>query len=91
MSDLGGFSMFDLFREEAETHCASLEVGLLQLESDPGDSNVAIEPLMRVADSVKGTEHRGETSPSRPPQEASSPVQARPVTKLRASARSEEP
>jgi len=35
MSDLGGFSMFDLFREEAETHCASLEVGLLQLESIP--------------------------------------------------------
>lgn len=54
MSDLGGFSMFDLFREEAETHCASLEVGLLQLESDPGDANVAIEPLMRAAHSVKG-------------------------------------
>ena len=54
MSDLGGFSMFDLFREEAETHCASLEAGLLQLESDPGDSNVAIEPLMRAAHSVKG-------------------------------------
>ena len=54
MSDLGGFSMFDLFREEAETHCASLEAGLLKLEADPGDGGVAIEPLMRAAHSVKG-------------------------------------
>ncbi|MDG2021523.1 MAG: hybrid sensor histidine kinase/response regulator [Phycisphaerales bacterium] len=54
MSDLGGFSMFDLFREEAETHCASLEAGLLELEADPSDGGVAIEPLMRAAHSVKG-------------------------------------
>ena len=54
MSDLGGFSMFDLFREEAETHCASLESGLLKLEANPTDGGVAIEPLMRAAHSVKG-------------------------------------
>jgi two-component system sensor histidine kinase and response regulator WspE len=54
MSDLGGFSMFDLFREEAETHCASLETGLLRLEANPTDGGVAIEPLMRAAHSVKG-------------------------------------
>jgi two-component system sensor histidine kinase and response regulator WspE len=54
MSGLGGFSMFDLFREEAETHAGALESGLLQLESDPADASVAIEPLMRAAHSIKG-------------------------------------
>lgn len=54
MSGLGGFSMFDLFREEAENHAGALEQGLLRLEADPGDSTVAIEPLMRAAHSIKG-------------------------------------
>ena len=54
MSGLGGFSMFDLFREEAENHAGALESGLLQLEADPGDASVAIEPLMRAAHSIKG-------------------------------------
>lgn len=54
MSGLGGFSMFELFREEAETHAGALETGLLRLESDPTDSSVAIEPLMRAAHSIKG-------------------------------------
>ncbi len=51
--DLGGFSLFDLFRAEAETHGRSLNDGLLALEANPDDV-VAIEPLMRAAHSLKG-------------------------------------
>src|SRR5579862_3102935 len=52
MSD-AGFSMMDLFREEVRAHTASLNDGLLRLESQPADSQ-AIEPLMRAAHSIKG-------------------------------------
>jgi two-component system, chemotaxis family, sensor histidine kinase and response regulator WspE len=52
MSDLGGFSLHELFRSEAETHAAALSEGLVQLE---GTSNAAtVEPLMRAAHSIKG-------------------------------------
>ena len=47
MSDLGGFSMHELFRAEVETHCAALTDGLLALERTPGDMSV-IAPLMRA-------------------------------------------
>ncbi|MFZ9692648.1 MAG: Hpt domain-containing protein, partial [Phycisphaerales bacterium] len=53
MSDLGGFSLFELFKAEAETHGATLDEGLLRLEEDPSDVSV-IEPLMRAAHSLKG-------------------------------------
>lgn len=49
---LGGFSMFDLYRQEAEQHGRALSDGLVSLESasDPA----LVEPLMRAAHSVKG-------------------------------------
>ncbi|MEY4117308.1 MAG: Gliding motility regulatory protein [Planctomycetota bacterium] len=52
MSDLGGFSLHELFRGEAETHAAALSEGLVRLEgaSDPA----VVEPLMRAAHSIKG-------------------------------------
>ncbi|MBX3389283.1 MAG: hybrid sensor histidine kinase/response regulator [Phycisphaeraceae bacterium] len=56
MSDDGGFagvSMLELFKLEAESHCAALTEGLLALEKNPGDTSV-VEPLMRAAHSVKG-------------------------------------
>ncbi len=53
MSDLGGFSMHELFRAEAETHCAALSDGLLRLERAPDDLSV-ITALMRAAHSIKG-------------------------------------
>lgn len=56
MSDgagLSGFSLLDLFRLEAEAHCAALSEGLLALEKSPTDRAV-IEPLMRAAHSIKG-------------------------------------
>jgi two-component system sensor histidine kinase and response regulator WspE len=53
MSDLGGFSMHELFRAEAETHCAALSDGLLKLEDAPEDLGI-ITPLMRAAHSLKG-------------------------------------
>ena len=51
--DLSGFSLMDLFREEAATNTATLAAGLLALESGGGDVS-AIEPLMRAAHSLKG-------------------------------------
>ncbi|MBY0589126.1 hybrid sensor histidine kinase/response regulator [bacterium] len=53
MSDLGGFSMMELFREEVRTHAATLGQELLTLERDPGNAQV-IEALMRAAHSIKG-------------------------------------
>ena len=52
MSDLGGFSLHELFRGEAETHAAALSEGLVRLEgtTDPA----VVEPLMRAAHSIKG-------------------------------------
>ena len=53
MSDLGNFSMMELFREEVRTHTSTLGQGLLALEQDP--QNIQnIEPLMRGAHSIKG-------------------------------------
>ncbi|MGH7245220.1 MAG: hybrid sensor histidine kinase/response regulator [Phycisphaerales bacterium] len=56
MSDEGGFagvSLLELFKLEAEAHCAALTEGLLALEKSPGDTS-AVEPLMRAAHSIKG-------------------------------------
>jgi two-component system sensor histidine kinase and response regulator WspE len=54
MSDsLAGFSMFELFKAEAETHCAALNAGLLAIESNPEDL-AQVESLMRAAHSIKG-------------------------------------
>jgi len=52
MGDLGGFSLHELFRGEAEAHAAALSEGLVKLEgtSDPA----TVEPLMRAAHSIKG-------------------------------------
>ncbi len=49
---LGGFSMFDLYKAEAEQHGRALSDGLVSLESatDPA----LVEPLMRAAHSIKG-------------------------------------
>ena len=52
-SELSGFSMFELFKTEAETQCAVLNEGLLAIESNPADLD-RIEPLMRAAHSMKG-------------------------------------
>lgn len=52
MSDLGGFSLHELFRGEAETHAAALSEGLVRLEG-ASDASV-VEPLMRAAHSIKG-------------------------------------
>lgn len=51
--DLSDFSMLDLFRSEMEVHAATLNDGLLALESDPGATD-NIESLMRAAHSIKG-------------------------------------
>lgn len=51
--DLSGFSMFDLFRSEAETHSAALSEGLLAIEASPDDLS-QVEQLMRAAHSIKG-------------------------------------
>ena len=53
MSDLGSFSMMELFREEVRSHTATLSHGLLALETDPQNLQ-NIEPLMRGAHSIKG-------------------------------------
>ncbi|MBM4110096.1 MAG: hybrid sensor histidine kinase/response regulator [Phycisphaerae bacterium] len=49
---LGGFSMFDLYKVEAEQHGRALSDGLVALETatDPA----LVEPLMRAAHSIKG-------------------------------------
>ncbi len=51
--DLGGFSMFDLFRTEVQQHCACLADGLVALEQNASQPTL-VEPLMRAAHSVKG-------------------------------------
>ncbi|MSR44529.1 MAG: hybrid sensor histidine kinase/response regulator [Phycisphaerales bacterium] len=51
--DLGGFSMFDLFRTEVQQHCAALADGLVALEQRASDPKM-VEPLMRAAHSIKG-------------------------------------
>lgn len=44
--DLSGFSLYELFRTEAESQTAILNEGILALEQS-GNSPTAIEPLMR--------------------------------------------
>jgi len=51
--DLAGFSMFDLFKAEAETHARTLSDGLLALEASPDDLT-HVDALMRAAHSIKG-------------------------------------
>ena len=56
MSDgagFGGISLLELFKLEAEAHCAALSDGLLALEKAPDNTSV-VEPLMRAAHSIKG-------------------------------------
>lgn len=52
-NDLSEMSMMDLFRMEAENHCATLTDDLLALEQKPGDGEL-LESLMRAAHSIKG-------------------------------------
>ena len=52
-NDLSGFSMHELFRAEAETHCAALSSGLLAIEANPADVS-QVAALMRAAHSIKG-------------------------------------
>ena len=51
--DLSGFSLYELFRTEAESQAAILNEGILALEQS-GNAPAAIEPLMRAAHSLKG-------------------------------------
>lgn len=50
---LSGFSMFDLFRMEAEGQIAAMNEALLAIETHP-DSPPALEKLMRASHSLKG-------------------------------------
>lgn len=52
-SDLSGFSMLDLFRQEAEAQVVVLNEGLIALERNPRDQE-RLEALMRAAHSLKG-------------------------------------
>ncbi|MDG2383882.1 MAG: hybrid sensor histidine kinase/response regulator [Pirellulaceae bacterium] len=51
--DLSGFSMFELFRDEARVHAITLSEGLLAVEENPSDLK-QFESLMRAAHSIKG-------------------------------------
>ncbi len=53
LDNLADAGMLDLFRMEVETHVASLETGLVDLESGPVNRE-RVEPLMRAAHSIKG-------------------------------------
>lgn len=46
-------ALLELFRSELETHLATLNEGLLELEKSPGESG-RLEALMRAAHSIKG-------------------------------------
>ncbi len=52
--DLGGFSLMDLFRSEADGQVALMTEGLLALEGAGTPSASALESLMRAAHSLKG-------------------------------------
>lgn len=54
MVKIADTSMLDLFLQEAQTHAASLNEGLLELEKDPAAAGRLVEPLMRAAHSIKG-------------------------------------
>ncbi len=51
--DLGGLSLFELFRAEVEAQAATLEQGLVEVEGRAA-APAAVEPLMRAAHSIKG-------------------------------------
>lgn len=51
--DLSGYSLYELFRTEAESQAAVLSEGILALENS-ANAPAAIEPLMRAAHSLKG-------------------------------------
>ncbi len=51
--DLSGFSMWDLYRGEVESHSTTLNEGLLALERTPDDLE-RVKSLMRAAHSIKG-------------------------------------
>ncbi|MFO0872695.1 MAG: Hpt domain-containing protein [Phycisphaerales bacterium] len=53
MGDVSGFSLLELFKLEAEAHCAALGDGLLALERHPVNA-ATVESLMRAAHSIKG-------------------------------------
>ncbi|MCA9285524.1 MAG: Hpt domain-containing protein, partial [Phycisphaerales bacterium] len=50
---MSGFSLFELFKTDAEGQLSVLNDGLLRLEREPDDATV-VEPLMRAAHSIKG-------------------------------------
>ncbi|MBU0946785.1 MAG: hybrid sensor histidine kinase/response regulator [Proteobacteria bacterium] len=52
-NDLSSMSMMDLFRQEADNHCAALSDNLLALEKNSADAE-ALTSLMRAAHSIKG-------------------------------------
>ncbi len=52
-ADLSSMSMMDLFRQEAESHCATLSDNLLALERTPTEPE-PLASLMRAAHSIKG-------------------------------------
>ncbi|MBU1708792.1 MAG: hybrid sensor histidine kinase/response regulator [Proteobacteria bacterium] len=52
-NDFSNMSMMDLFRMEAENHCAALSEDLLALEQSPADDEL-LESLMRASHSIKG-------------------------------------
>ena len=52
-NDLSNLSMFELFRVEAESQCATLTNGLLQIERGASSPEI-LETLMRAAHSIKG-------------------------------------
>ncbi len=51
--DLGGFSMFELFREELRTHTGPLREALEQLRQDSGNPE-ALESFLHASHSIKG-------------------------------------
>lgn len=53
LSDLAGFSMVELFREEVRTHGSAFFTGVKVLHDDLANAKL-IEPLMRAAHSIKG-------------------------------------
>jgi two-component system sensor histidine kinase and response regulator WspE len=52
-ANLAGFSMWELFRSEVETHAKTINEGLLALEREPGNQDF-INAVMRAAHSIKG-------------------------------------
>jgi two-component system sensor histidine kinase and response regulator WspE len=61
--DLTDMSMLDLFRMEAESHCASLKRDLTSLADDPSSAQL-LESMMRAAHSMKGAAKIVELEPA---------------------------